>query len=147
MSKRLMKERKKLESKPLEFVEAIETVHDDIFIWDVAMTGPADSPYAGGRFILRLEFPTQYPFKQPLMKFITKVYHPSVMRDTGEVCSAVVGQWGPTLDAGHCIMTVFTLLKDPHPDHPLEEEIAQQLTNDPKAFETTAKKWTKDFAN
>jgi ubiquitin-protein ligase len=43
-------------------------------------------------------------------------------------------------------MTVYSLLQTPSPDHPLEEEIAQQLANKPKEFEKTAKKYTKDFA-
>lgn len=135
-----------MEKVPLDFVLDIECVQDDIFKWECTMAGPAESPYAGGKFILRLEFPAQYPFKPPKLVFGTKVYHPSVMLETGEICGAVLGNWGPTLNAEHCLMTVYSLLRDPQPDHPLEEEIAQQLANKPKEFEKTAKKYTKDFA-
>ena len=124
----------------------IESVADDLFTWDVTIKGPEDSPYAGGKFVLRLEFPTQYPFKPPILKFQTTVYHPSVLRKTGEVCGAVLGQWGPTLNAEHCLLTVYSLLQDPQPDHPLEEEIAQQLASNPKDFQKTAKKYTKEHA-
>jgi ubiquitin-conjugating enzyme E2 D/E len=135
-----------LEKVPLDFVLDIDLVQDDIFKWECTMSGPAESPYAGGKFILRLEFPAQYPFKPPKLVFGTKVYHPSVMLETGEICGAVLGNWGPTLNAEHCLMTVYSLLRDPQPDHPLEEEIAQQLANKPKEFEKTAKKYTKDYA-
>jgi ubiquitin-conjugating enzyme E2 D/E len=135
-----------LEKVPLDFVLDIDLVQDDIFKWECTMSGPAESPYAGGKFILRLEFPAQYPFKPPKLVFGTKVYHPSVMLETGEICGAFLGNWGPTLNAEHCLMTVYSLLRDPQPDHPLEEEIAQQLANKPKEFEKTAKKYTKDYA-
>jgi ubiquitin-conjugating enzyme E2 D/E len=135
-----------LEKEPLDFVLDIELVQDDIFKWSCTLQGPNESPYAGGRFILRLEFPAQYPFKPPKLVFGTKVYHPSVMLETGEICGADLGNWGPTLNAEHCLMTVYSLLKNPQPDHPLEEEIANQLANKPKEFEKTAKKYTKEHA-
>lgn len=141
-----IQERSKLESEPLEFVISIETVGDDVFKWDCTISGPADSPYAGGKFLLRLEFPAQYPFKPPLLKFVTPVYHPSVQTASGEVCHAILGTWGPTLDAKHCLVTVFSMLQDPQADHPLEEEIAQQLARKPKEFEKAAKKYTKEHA-
>lgn len=130
----------------MSFIRSIESVNDDLFMWDVELTGPSDSPYAGGIFRLRLEFPSQYPFKAPKLLFMTKVYHPSVLLETGEICGAVLGTWGPTLNAMHCLMTVYSLLQDPQPDHPLEEEIANQLVKKPKEFEKTAKKYTKDYA-
>jgi len=139
-------ERAKLEKEPLGYVTSIESVGDDLFKWDVKMTGPSDSPYAGGTFRLRLEFPSQYPFKPPKLMFTNKVYHPSVMTETGEICGAVLGNWGPTLNAEHCIITVYSMLQDPQPDHPLEEEIAQQLAKKPKEFEKMAKKYTKEYA-
>lgn len=142
----IFQERAKLEKKPLDFCLSIESVGDDLFKWDVQLRGPPDSPYQGGIFRLRLEFPDQYPFKAPKLSFMTKVYHPSVMQTTGEVCQAVLGQWGPTLNAEHCIITVYSLLQDPQADHPLEEDIATQLQKKPKEFEKMARKFTKEHA-
>ena len=135
-----------MEKEPLEYVQSIQLVQDDLFLWDVTITGPTDSPYQGGLFVLRLEFPTQYPFKAPVLKFQTPVYHPSVLQKTGEVCGAVLGPWGPTLGAEHCLLTVYSLLQDPSPDHPLQEDIAQQLASNKKEFVKMAKKFTKDYA-
>lgn len=139
-------ERTKLEKEPLPYVISIESVNDDLFVWDVTIAGPENTPYAGGKFVLRMTFPSQYPFKAPVLNFQTTIYHPSVQTSSGEVCAAVLGTWGPTLTAEHCIMTVYSLMQTPSPDHPLENDIAQLLATKPKEFEKMAKKYTKDYA-
>jgi ubiquitin-conjugating enzyme E2 D/E len=139
-------ERTALEKDPLEFVISIESVGDNISEWDVTLMGPSDSPYVGGKFVLRMTFPKQYPFQAPQLTFQTKVYHPSVQSASGQVCQAVLGTWGPTLTASHCLQTVYSMLQAPTPDNPLEDDIAQQLQEKPKEFERTARKWTKDYA-
>lgn len=40
--------------------------------------GPPDSPYEGGTFEVDIKIPDNYPFKSPIMKFITKIWHPNV---------------------------------------------------------------------
>ena len=135
-----------LEKSPLSFCLDITMINDDVFNWECSLSGPQQTPYDGGTFVLQIDFPTQYPFKAPTLKFKTKVYHPSVNRETGEICAGVLGQWGPTLNAKHCLEVVYSLLQSPDADHPLEDEIATQLREKPKEFEKTAKKYTKEYA-
>lgn len=135
-----------LAKQPLEFCPEIELVNDDIFHWECRIAGPPHSPYQGGHFRVKLEFPAQYPFKPPKLRFLTKTYHPSVQLESGDVCQDVVGQWGPTLNAKHCLEVLYSMLQSPESDHPLEESIATQLREKPKDFEKTAKKYTKEFA-
>jgi ubiquitin-conjugating enzyme E2 D/E len=135
-----------LEKQPLEFCHDIALINDDVFHWECQITGPQDSPYQGGVFVLKLEFPAQYPFKPPKLKFLTKVYHPSVQLESGDICQDVFGTWGPTLNAKHCLTVIYGMLQSPESDHPLEEAIAQQLREKPKEFEKTAKKYTKEHA-
>lgn len=44
--------------------------------------GPPDTPYAGGTYHLDIQIPDNYPFKSPVMRFDTKIWHPNVSSQT-----------------------------------------------------------------
>lgn len=111
------------------------------------MKGPISTPYEGGKFALTLTFPENYPFKPPTILFKTKIYHPNINTETGEICAAVLyDEWGPTLNVMTCLGVLEGLLKHPNADSPLEEKIASQFREKKVDFETTAKKWTEQYA-
>ena len=71
--KRLKKELKELTDEPLTGISA-GIKQDDILNWEATIIGPSKSPYAGGMFKLNIEFPGDYPFKPPKIKFSTKKF-------------------------------------------------------------------------
>lgn len=44
--------------------------------------GPPGTPYEGGTYKIDVKIPTEYPFRPPVMKFETKVWHPNVSSQT-----------------------------------------------------------------
>ena len=53
-------------------------------------------PYDVGAFKIDLNFPTEYPFKPPILTFATPIYHPNV-DDKGQVCLPIIHatNWKP----------------------------------------------------
>ena len=42
------------------------------------ISGPPDTPYEGGIFLIDIKIPETYPFNPPKMRFITKIWHPNI---------------------------------------------------------------------
>ena len=51
---------------------------DDLTHFKGVFKGPPDTPYEGGTFLVDIKIPAEYPFQPPVMKFITKIWHPNV---------------------------------------------------------------------
>merc|ERR1712071_749389 len=64
-------------------------IDDDIYKWEVIIMGPAETPYEGGYFKARLDFPQDFPIKPPKMRFISKMWHPNVHAN-GSVCISIL---------------------------------------------------------
>lgn len=45
-------------------------------------SGPPDTPYEGGTYFVDIKIPGEYPFRPPVMKFETKLWHPNVSSQT-----------------------------------------------------------------
>ena len=70
-AKRLRKELDDMAQSP-ELLCTAGPVGDDLFVWQASLTGPPDSPYDGGRFLLELCFPPNYPHSPPKVRFATQ---------------------------------------------------------------------------
>jgi ubiquitin-conjugating enzyme (huntingtin interacting protein 2) len=49
--------------------------------------GPPGTPYEGGNFNVDVKIPNEYPFRPPIMKFDTRIWHPNVSSQTVSLLS------------------------------------------------------------
>lgn len=119
---------------------------DDIYTWEAVIYGSIGSVYEGGIFNLIIEFPKNYPFKPPKVKFTTKIYHPNINMGGGICLDILKDNWSPALTISKVLISICSLLTDPNPDDPLMPEIADIYVKNRLRFDLTAREWTNRFA-
>ena len=94
--------------------------NDDVQTLKILIVGPDDSPYHGGFFLFKVNFPSDFPFSPPIVKFITAIHHqgcrlhPNLYQE-GKVCLSILNTWGnnewsPALTLEKVFLTIQGLL-------------------------------------
>jgi ubiquitin-conjugating enzyme E2 D/E len=145
--RRLQREYTELQADPPANCTAGPTSDADFFAWEAMIFGPTESPFTGGVFRLQIRFPSDYPFKPPLIIFKTKIYHPNISA-SGNICLDILkGQWSPALSISKVLLSILSLLTDANPADPLVPEIADLYKRDRAAYDEKARQWTQAYAN
>jgi ubiquitin-conjugating enzyme E2 D/E len=119
---------------------------DDLFKWSAMLFGPEDSPYHGGVFHMNINFPSEYPFKPPIVTFRTKIFHPNINAAGGICLDILKTQWSPALSISKVLLSILSLLTDANPADPLVPEIAALYKTNRAAYEERAREWTRMYA-
>jgi peroxin-4 len=89
---------------------------------------PPSTGYASGRWLLSIVIPPTYPIAPPTVTFVTRICHPNVKWETGEVCLDVLKEnWTPVLGVLGALESVGRLLGEPGVDSPLNVDVANLL--------------------
>ena len=143
--KRIQKELKDITENPPYHCSA-GILDENIYNWSASIIGPENSPYKGGIFKLLINFPEDYPFHPPKIRFVTKIYHCNINNSGGICLDILKDQWSPALTISKVLLSICSLLSDPNPDDPLVPDIADEYMNDRKTYDDTAKTWTQIYA-
>ncbi|ORZ02918.1 ubiquitin carrier protein, related [Syncephalastrum racemosum] len=145
--KRIQRELTDLSKNPPPGITAGPVNEDDLFKWQGVLQGPENSPYKGGQFKIDITFSADYPFKPPMMKFATKVYHPNI-DDDGSICVDLLktDSWKPATRLSQVLQAILLLLEHPNPDDALVGSIAELYNTNRAKFDKTAKDYTKKHA-
>ncbi|KAH9884283.1 ubiquitin-conjugating enzyme/RWD-like protein [Xylariomycetidae sp. FL2044] len=112
-----------------------------------SILGPPGTPYEGGTYIVDVKIPTEYPFRPPVMKFDTKVWHPNISSQTGAIClDTLASAWSPVLTIKSTLLSLQSLFESPEPKDPQDAEVAKMMMNDPPSFNKKAHDWAVTYA-
>jgi ubiquitin-conjugating enzyme (huntingtin interacting protein 2) len=125
----------------------VSTINDDLMHLKGSFLGPPDTPYESGKYTIDIKIPSDYPFRPPLMKFDTKIWHPNVSSVTGAICLDTLGNaWSPVLTIKSALISLQSLLSTPEPKDPQDAEVAGMLLKNPEMFRYTAREWAVKYA-
>jgi peroxin-4 len=141
---RLLRE---LKAKSEEF--ELNPVGDNLNEWQAVITGPSDSPFDGGKFLINFKVPDTYPFTAPKVVFKTKIFHPNVHFDSGEICLDVLkSDWCPAWNLEAICRAISALMNSPNADSPLNCDAGNMIrAGDMRAYNSMAKMYTIEYAN
>lgn len=145
LTRRLAHESADMNSNPPENCSA-GPVDENLLKWTATIMGPKGSPFENGIFCLDISFPQNYPFKAPIVKFKTQVYHPNINKN-GDICLDILkDQWSPALSISKVLLSICSLLTDPNPNDPLAPDVAKVYKENKITYEIIAREWTQKYA-
>ena len=146
--KRLAGDLKNLKKKPIEGITAEPIDESDLTKWKGRVEGPKGTPFEGGYFHFKINIPANYPFEPPEVKMVTKVYHPNINSETGNICVNILkpDKWTSTNSIQSVLLSLQGLLTKPNPDSPLVGEINKVYVNDINKYNETVREWVKLYA-
>eukprot|EP00920_Eleutheroschizon_duboscqi_P041601 GHVT01099855.1.p1 GENE.GHVT01099855.1~~GHVT01099855.1.p1 ORF type:complete len:153 (-),score=2.25 GHVT01099855.1:499-957(-) len=126
----------------------LQPTEDNLYNWTAYIHGPADSPYEGGRWKLRIICPSDYPISPPSVTFLTLCFHPNVSFKTGELCLDVLkASWSPAWTLQYLCRAVIAVLADPNAESPLNCDAGNLIrSGDMRGFRSVARMYTAELA-
>ncbi|VDK41605.1 unnamed protein product [Gongylonema pulchrum] len=132
--RRLMRDFKKLQDDPPVGVSGAPS-ENDVLVWEAVIFGPQGTPFEDGTFKLSLQFSEDYPNRPPIVKFVSKMFHPNIYADGGICLDILQSRWSPTYDVSAILTSIQSLLDEPNPNSPANALAAQLFQENRREYE------------
>ena len=104
----------------------------------MVIDGPQGTCYGGGKFKAEVLLPEDYPMAPPKVVFDTKIYHLNI-DNLGRICLDILKKnWSPALQIKSVLLSIQSLMSEPNPDDPLNNEAANEWKSNKKQAEKKA---------
>ncbi len=152
---RILAEFKDLQNNPILNICAVVGLPDpnNIYVWKCTISGPADTPFGGGLFYLKIIFPKEYPNKKPEVCFTTPIYHINVnpkaglSEPLGHVCISTLNWWTPKCTIRQVLTDIFALFWLSNPESPYGLERAKEMNTNINLYNAKCKYYTQKYAD
>lgn len=124
-TKRILNDISEFHKNPLHNIH-IRLDDNNMNIVKILIIGVDDTPYEGGFFFFKLEFPKSYPFVPPAVTFMTTDpavrFNPNLYTK-GKVCLSILNTWsGPKWTSAQTLSSVLLNLQSIMNEEPLRNE-------------------------
>lgn len=166
VARRVSLELRSIKAARIPFMSA-RAFGDDMNRILASIEGPPDTPYEGGIFWLQVHYQTADISQPPVLRFLTRVYHPNI-DCLGNICADYQAWWNDpelrrfvvaaNIDRSSvswfatkgCLGSILTaicgLLASPNVEDPLVPEIAETYVKDHERYREIASFYTRNYA-
>jgi len=104
----------------------------DVTFWKVLMKGPSSTPYAGGVWLLYVNYPETFPLDAPEVRFYTPIVHCNVSPHM-KICHSIFNRnWTSDTTMSTLLNCVYGLLLTPETSDPVDTNLSGLYYNDKK---------------
>lgn len=115
-------------------ISAFPVSDSNILHWAGTIEGPSDTFYAGLKFKISIEFPANYPYTAPTIKFTSPMWHPNVDM-SGNICLDILKEkWSAVYNVQTILLSLQSLLGEPNNSSPLNAQAAQLYDSNPEEY-------------
>jgi ubiquitin-conjugating enzyme E2 C len=115
-------------------ISAFPESDSDMFRWIGTIEGPRDSVYDKLKFKVLIEFPDDYPYDPPYIRFTSPMWHPNI-DNLGHICLDILqDRWSAVYTTQTVLISLQSLLETPNTLSPMNPTAARQWDNDMDAF-------------
>jgi len=138
--KRLQHELADQEVEPLSFIrfwkedrDYYNPPHAKFLTVHAFIMGPEGSLYEGGKFVLKIQVPFDYPMKPARFTFQTPMHHPNITED-GTFCPAI--EHCPAMTLQKMLLLIMSIMIEPRIDDCVNMEAAEMYLVDRDMYNT-----------
>lgn len=118
--------------------------------WSATISGPSGGPYAGATFALDISLPCEYPYKPPVVRFASRIFHPLVPSSGAIDLPMLHEDWVPCINLEGIVLRIKAELADPYAPPGLNgahscgcgNDEAAMLSHDKERFDRRARQET-----
>lgn len=135
---RLIKEVKEYSKNPVADI-VLHVNEENVTDIRAEISGPAQTPFEGGWFKLKLVFGPDFPQAPPKGFITTPIFHPNIAKN-GEICvNTLKKDWKSDCKLSHILMVIRCLLIEPNPESALNEEAGRMFMEDYEEYHKRAR--------
>jgi len=108
---------------------------EDVFCWNVLLSGLKKTPWKGGRFKIVMEFDKDFDAIPPRISFARPIpQHPNVSTTDGQVCLGCLEEWKPNTSLASVLISIQQLLSEPWFEKAWNEDAVHIAMETPKQY-------------